>query len=156
MNRLSVATPPRVPAILVRFAPKQRLVRMTYAHSPTILEWQAVMDLVVADPGYRPGYAFLVDQRGNRNGSTSAFVTEMIHYLRVRSDRIRDARWAVVVDGPAPYGMARAGRTLANDLSIEMEVFQGDSVEKAERWVLGTARNTPCGWLETPALKLAS
>jgi len=113
----------------------QRLVLLKYAHSPTIAEWTDAMDVVLADRDYRAGFGFLLDLRGNRPGPGRMLIAAMAHYLDVRQVSFRGARWAVVVDAPAAYRMARAGQDLATDLPLEMAVFQDNTPDKALRWV---------------------
>ena len=149
-RQLVVAVPaPDAAAIQVQVLEEKGLVQLSFAHTPTVPEWTAAMDAALADRGYRAGFGFLVDQRGNRRGLTRLLIGEMVHYLHDHQARIRGARWAVVVDEPAAYGMARACQSLAGGLPLDMAVFQGDTLEKAERWVRRiSARNTPRGWVE--------
>lgn len=55
--------------------------------------------------------------------------------MGAHADKFRSCRWAMVVDDPASYGMARMGQSLMEDMAVSFEIFSDP--EAAEAWLRG-------------------
>jgi hypothetical protein len=120
-----------------------RMVRVQYIDgAPTFDEWARTMLGILRDPAYEPGFGFLVDRRA-APAPNAAFVQATVEFRRAHLEEMGSARWAVVVNDPANYGMARMGQALGDPewSKIEQAVFT--DVADAEAWLVhGDTRKT--------------
>ena len=121
-------------AILIKIDADRRLVTVRYEHaSPTAQEWASAMLEIFRDPGYQPGFNFLVDRRGVPS-PTADFVRATVAFRERHAKEISGSRWAVVVSDPANYGMGRMGEILLEIQGVTQATFH--SLEEAELWLL--------------------
>jgi hypothetical protein len=112
---------------------RARLVLFHYAGSADFSEWAAVMQSLLSDPEYRPGFGFLTDRRSQIEIPSTAFVRSVIDFLHRNGEAIGVKRWATVVGSPAGYGMGRMAQQLGHELPFEIEIFS--DVETARSWL---------------------
>jgi hypothetical protein len=110
-----------------------RLVTLSGARVPDIDEWHATMRKLLADPGYQRGFYFLTDRRLAEEAPTADYLRRAVSFLDVHRTALGQCRWALVVNGPAAYGMGRMAEALCIDTTVEMRVFI-DMVE-AQNWL---------------------
>ena len=116
-----------------RIDPAARRVVIRGFGPSTFEESQRAAEALIADPGYNPTFAILVDGRE-------------LEYLASYQDalRFRDmfgllrtsfrGPIAVVVQGTARYGVSRMIATMADLVGVRMEAFL--SISDAEGWIL--------------------
>lgn len=93
--------------------PAQKLVRVVYRHHPTFAEWKAMMQAVLADPRYVEGFHFLFDKRSAGAAANNTYVEEAVLFYQRHAARM--GRWAILVDGPLAFGMARMTASQCGD-----------------------------------------
>jgi hypothetical protein len=113
--------------------PVARVVEFHYTGSPDFAEWSAVMEAILADPAFHPGYGFLTDRRFVSEAPTTEYVQNVMAFLRKHQAAIGPARWAAVVSGPASYGMVRMAQHLGSELPFQIQVFTDEVM--ARRWL---------------------
>ena len=101
----------------------------------TLEEWMTSVDALLADPRYEPGMGLLHDRRRTARTPFSQEVRAAVDFIRARADALGKARWGLVVEGLAGYGMGRMAEALIDGSSIELRVFRDLAV--AEAWVRG-------------------
>lgn len=84
---------------------EQSLVRITIHDYPTFDEWEKMMLQIFADPQFRPGFDFLSDKREVHGAASTEHVEAVAHFYRRHEGKM--GRWAIVVQGPLAFGMAR-------------------------------------------------
>lgn len=109
------------------------LVTLTGVRVPDYDEWQATMRTVLADPGFRPGFDFLTDRRQAEEAPTADYLRRAVSFLDLNRHRLGQCRWALVVNGPAAYGMGRMAEALCIDTSVQMRVF--NDLREAHAWL---------------------
>lgn len=113
--------------------PSRRLVIVEYAATGTYEDWEACMEAILADPGYVPGYRFLVDRL--RSGPPQPDdARRMIAFVRSHQNEFGDTRWAVVSREVAELGMVRMTQALSASDPGELEYFPNRT--EAMAWLL--------------------
>lgn len=120
-------------ALTYSIDPDSRLVTLTGDQIPDFGEWQATMLIVLADPAFRPGFDFLTDRRRGEEAPTVEYLRRAVSFLDLNRGRLERCRWAVVVRGPAAYGMGRMAEAFSVDTSVEMRVFT--EISDAQEWL---------------------
>jgi hypothetical protein len=109
-----------------------RLLRLTYADTPTLEEWSAAMMAIMADPGCHPGLCVLMD-RTSAGPPTTEFLRGLAAFVDEHRDVVRGWSVAMVVADTASYGMARMGQALLARAGVSFEIFQTPA--DAEGWL---------------------
>ena len=87
----------------------------------------------VHDPAFRKGFNVLSDHRGIVRVITTDQVEQTINLLKSYSDRLRNAKWAIVTRKPASYGMMRLLSVHAQSIPMEVKVFR--NYDAASDWL---------------------
>src|SRR5689334_6687908 len=82
------------------------LVLVTYHRPPTIEGGQQFLAQILVDPGYRPGFGFLLDRRQVRAGTTH-YVQSMVRLVDQHRKRMGSPYWAILVSDSESFGMGR-------------------------------------------------
>jgi hypothetical protein len=99
--------------------------------------WRRTMVEVFADPRFQPGFAVLVDCRTATLAPLTSDVFGVVDFLSSRRTELAQTRWAVVVEEPAGFGMARMTAAVAESAGIDLHAFQ--RVDEALAWLVGGA-----------------
>ena len=111
-----------------------RIVRVVHSGDSPIEEYEAVLTAIFCSPLFQPGFAFLIDRR-RFESPPAAFVRRLIEFLNQNRRSLAGARWAVVVESPAGYGMGRMGQMLAEGTGDAVTVCVFRDVGEAESWL---------------------
>ncbi len=87
----------------------------------------------LTDPDCGPGFHILSDHRRIGEPIKTAELKQMLGFLASFRDKLRGTRWAIVTIKPASMGMMNMLAVMANDLPLEVRVFQ--SKKTAELWL---------------------
>jgi hypothetical protein len=109
------------------------IVAFNFTGSPSFDEWVSGISAVLRDRSFQSGYGFLSDRRGITDVPRTEYVRSVIDFLRGQCTAIGARRWAILVSGPASYGMARMAQQIGDDLPFPIEVFTDEA--KARRWL---------------------
>jgi hypothetical protein len=90
----------------------------------------------VSDPGFEPGFNVLSDHTRITRPITTEQVKLMVGHMESLSDHLAGARWAIVTNSPASYGMMRMLSVFAERVPIELQVFR--DADEANRWLAST------------------
>lgn len=93
-------------------------------------------------PDYAPDSPRLYDARESA-ASISARDMQRLATLQLSRESTRNARSAIVTSRQASYGVARMYQTHAEDMPIEVELFQ--SIDDARAWLLDGRRDADEG-----------
>lgn len=95
--------------------------------------WRDVMMAVFADARYQPGFSVFVDCRSATLAPSTNEVQGVIGFIRSHRAMLGQGRWAVIVEQPAGYGMARMAEAIAGVSSIELRAFR--TPDEAHAWL---------------------
>ena len=109
------------------------LVTLTGARVPDFDEWNATMRRLLADPDFQPGFDFLTDRRMAEAAPTADYLRRAVSFLDLNRKRLGHCRWALVVTGPAAFGMGRMAEALCSETSVQMRVFT--DLMEAQSWL---------------------
>jgi len=90
----------------------------------------------VSDPDFEPGFNVLSDHTRITRPITTEQVKLMVGHMESLSDHLAGARWAIVTNSPASYGMMRMLSVFAERVPIELQVFR--DADEANRWLAST------------------
>ncbi len=110
-----------------------RVVTVHYAGIPNFDEWADTIRAAFHDPDHELGFGFLLDRRLVETAPTADYIRQVVHFVQTHRPESGESRWAVVVRGPAPYGMVRMAQALAEEMPFPLEVFT--DLDKAQRWL---------------------
>jgi hypothetical protein len=116
--------------------PAARLVRLHYDGSPTYREAVLLILGILSDADFRPGFDILADRRGIP-APTPQYVRSLIEFAK-RHHLLGESRFALVVDSPASFGMARMGQHIGDGLPTPIMIFE--DLAEAEAWLGGGGR----------------
>src|SRR5262245_59173982 len=83
--------------------------------------WRDLMIRIFADRRYQPGFSVLVDCRTATLTPSTTDVEGVVGFISGHSTMLGRARWAVVVEREAGYGMARMAEAIAHVSSIDLK-----------------------------------
>jgi hypothetical protein len=104
---------------------------------PSVGEYRRLLDAVLSDPAYRPGFHFLVDRRAVPVAPDTPRVWAMTELLEVIHGRGGPCRLAVVATDDASFGMMRVASALAAGTGVEVGAFRDP--DEARNWLTGPA-----------------
>ena len=110
------------------------MVRVVHSSDSPIEEYEAVLAAIFRSPLFQPGFGFLIDRR-RFESPPAAFVRRLIEFLNQNRRSLAGARWAVVVESPAGYGMGRMGQMLAEGSGDAVTVCVFRDIGEAESWL---------------------
>lgn len=110
--------------------PERSLVRIVYRRHPTVREWQAMMEAILSDPRFRPGFHFLFDKRKLHEAASIAYVEEVSRFYRAH--RHKFGRCAIVAGDLLAFGMSR----MTEGYCIDGNVRAFMEVNEAEAWLV--------------------
>ena len=113
--------------------PAARRVTIRVDGPTTYEDWESSIRTVLADPQYRPGFDFLSDRRTADPPPTIDMVRRAVGFFELNRPRFGDCRWALVVSGPAAYGMGRMAEALAAETGVRVKVFT--QMTAADEWL---------------------
>ena len=99
----------------------------------TLGEIVAAIAQALGHPDFEPGFDILSDHTQITEPITSEQLQQMASHLKAQSHLLAGSRWAVVATQPASYGMMRVWSVLAEQVPLEVHVF--DALEDAEQWL---------------------
>src|SRR5438477_9912571 len=108
--------------------PAERIVSLVYEGDPAFEDFRRAMDGVLADPGYRVGFNFLVDRRRSSEAQTAAYIHAAAAYVEAHIEQLRGSRWAALVKNLTEYGMVRMGQAVTSTLPIEVASFEDEAL----------------------------
>ncbi len=116
------------------------LVCITYTENLlSFFEWNKVMNLILHDPLFKPGYGFLIDRRSITVVPEKGFGKSVALYIQAHIQELRDSHFAVVVSGLATYGIMRMLQGFMGETEHFM-IYR--DIEKAKQWLAEKAAGT--------------
>lgn len=112
---------------------RRRLVVAKVEGDFTLAEVLEAISKAVSDPRFQPGFSVLSDHRKVGTPLTPVQAQAMVAHLGTLADSLAGARWAVVTENPASFGMLRMVSVLAQRVPMEVEVFP--SLDQAHHWL---------------------
>jgi hypothetical protein len=88
------------------------------------------------DPDFERGFNVLSDHTRITQAITTEQVKLLVNHMESLSDHLAGARWAIVTNSPASYGMMRMLSVFAERVPIELRVFR--DADEANRWLAST------------------
>lgn len=119
-------------ALTYNLDPVRRLVRIVLHEPPTLLDAEAVLDQLAADPQFGPGFRVLVDRWQLMLEPDEAYVRGAIEAIASRGPRFTGVRWAAVTSHLSGYRMVRLLiEPFAQQRGVEYRVFmdEGQALE---------------------------
>ncbi len=117
------------------------VVTFHYVSDPPFSEWASTMDAVLRDSAFRHGYGFLLDRSQITTAAETEYIRRIVEYVRAHEHQLSSSRVAVLVQGVAPYGMARMAQILLDQTKSDPQVFS--SRDEALEWLSsGRTRHT--------------
>jgi hypothetical protein len=101
---------------------------------PTLAELEQVLDRLLADPAFRPGYGVLVDRRNLTTEPDAEYARQGILAIASRRARFGDTRWASLTSHLATYGIGRIAEAYADNRDLPYRVFTHEG--EALAWLL--------------------
>lgn len=95
-------------------------------------EMRGAAERALSDPGFRDGFAVLIDVRETPSSPSRQLLEETVHFLASLRPRM-GPRWAVVAGDLLHYGLGRMFGTFADFRGVEVQVF--DDPSRAEAWL---------------------
>jgi hypothetical protein len=120
-------------AVSFRIDPHSRIVFITTAGDSGLSEWTDVMNAILADSLYRPGFNFLSDRRQQSNVPAKEFAKAAADFLKQHAGQMGQFRWATLSDNPAVYGMQRMFTIFSEMRGVTAKAF--DDYEEACEWL---------------------
>lgn len=115
--------------------PARRLVRVVFREPPTLLEVEAVLDQLAADPQFGPGFGVLADRWQLTVEPDEAYLRGAIEAIASRGARFADIRWATVTSHLSGYRMVRLLiEPFAQQRGVSYRVFMDEG--QALEWLL--------------------
>ena len=99
-----------------------------------------VVDAIVRDPDFEPGYSLRSDHRDIEEPSTVDQLQAMVSHRGKYTYKLERTHWAIVTQSAASYGMMRMLSVLGQRAHLTIEVFS--SLEAAESWLQSHAAAT--------------
>jgi hypothetical protein len=117
-----------------RIDPARGFVLLTASARPTIERWTALMDRVLADPAFQPGYSFVADYRNVVVPPDRAYVDAQVVYAQSKAAIIGPLRWAIIVPSrpQAAHAVTQALDTVAGRPDVTLRAFT--DFEAGIRW----------------------
>lgn len=112
----------------------EHLVTVTVSDRVSYEEWEVMIQAVLADPAYQPGFDFLSDRRTANPPPTIDAIRRGMAFFEIHREKLSNCRWALVVAGAAAYGMGRMTEALAAETGVRVKVFT--EMDDARRWLL--------------------
>ncbi|MEW6674202.1 MAG: hypothetical protein AB1427_21110 [Thermodesulfobacteriota bacterium] len=100
--------------------------------------FQAI-DRIRDDPDFESGFAILSDHTGIDTAITPTQAQSTAAHIEQLSRHFAGAKWAVVTQKDASYGMMRMLSVYLETVPVYLQVFR--SFEEAEDWLAGPWRN---------------
>jgi hypothetical protein len=120
--------------ITYRIDPRRKRVYCTIEGTVELPEMVALVESVIGDPDFAPGFGILSDHRRVDRALTSAQLHGFLDFLSRVAERLQGSRFAVVTLKAASYAMMQVLRTLLpHRAGIPMEVFT--TLQDAEAWL---------------------
>lgn len=120
--------------------PSQRIVRVVLREPPTLLDIEAMLDQLAADPQLGSGFGVLADRWHLTVEPDEAVVRSAIEAIAARRDRFAGIRWATVTSHLSGYRMGRLLiEPFAEQQGVAYRVFMDEA--QAMEWLL-EARDT--------------
>ena len=119
-------------ALTYTLDPVRRLVRIVYREPPTLLDAEAVLDQLAADPQFGPGFGVLADRWQLTVEPDEAYVRGAIEAIVSRGAKFTGVRWATVTSHLSGYRMVRLLiEPFAERCGVEYRVFtdEGQALE---------------------------
>jgi hypothetical protein len=105
----------------------------------TLERWRECMLAIFADRRYQPGFAVLVDCRTATLTPSSEDVRGVIDFISSHRVMLGQARWAVVVEREAGFGMARIAEGIAAVSNLDLRAFR--TPDEARVWLAQESRD---------------
>ena len=99
-----------------------RVVLITCGNT-TLERWRELMLRIFTDPRYQPGFSVLVDCRTATLTPSTEEVRGVVSFISSHRTMLGQARWAVVVENPSGYGMARMAEAIALISDVNLRAF---------------------------------
>jgi hypothetical protein len=112
-----------------------RVVVITCGNT-SLERWRDMMMRIFADPRYQPGFSVIVDCRTATLTPSTEDVRGVVSFISSHRAMLGRAQWAVVVERPSGYGMARMAEAIAQISDINLRAFQ--KPDEALAWFAGT------------------
>jgi hypothetical protein len=109
-----------------------RIVCLVYTGAPDFSEWAKTMLSVFRDPNFERGYSFIMDRRHATEAPSKDYIDQTTAFHERHKDILGKTHVAMVVSGPASYGMVRMSQALMDDTEY-IHVFT--DIENAKQWL---------------------
>jgi hypothetical protein len=113
--------------------PTARRVTIRVDGPTSYQDWEDSIRAVLADPQFQPGFDFLSDRRSADPPPTIDMVRRAVGFFELNRRQFGTCRWALVVSGPAAYGMGRMAEALAAETGVRVKVFT--QMAAADQWL---------------------
>lgn len=109
-----------------------RTVYLNYTGHPAFDEWAETMRSAFRDPGFEPGFSFIMDRRLVTAAPKTDYIDRIVAFIKDHPVELGQSNVAIVVTGLGSYGMARMSQSLLED-TTRTRIFT--TIEEAERWL---------------------
>ena len=99
--------------------------------SPQFVDFKITMETVFKDSNYDTGFTFLLDRHLVDEPPSTDCIRRSVDLFRKHEAKLNCL--AVVVKNMATFGMVRMAQLLAEDVDIDLQVF--NDIEEAKRWL---------------------
>lgn len=118
-----------------RIDPALGLVRLSGGEElPTVADLEEVLDRLLADPQFRPGFGVLVERRQLNVAPDRTYVRGGIEALAARRGHFGPSRFASLTLNLTSFGMGRMGEAFADNRDVPYRVFMNE--RDAVEWLL--------------------
>ncbi len=115
---------------------ERRLVVATVFGEVSITGMIETLNASVNDPDFERGFNVLSDHTQITQAITASQLNRLVNHMASLPDKLAGARWAIVTDSQASYGMMRMLSVRAESIPMEVKVFR--KTDEAERWLAST------------------
>jgi hypothetical protein len=109
-----------------------RIVTLIYTGNPDFDEWATTMRDVFRDPGFRPGFSFILDRRLVTVAPSTDYIKKIANFIKGHPIELGKCFTALVVSEIASYGMGRMSQGFLSDVE-HVQVFK--DIEEAKQWL---------------------
>jgi hypothetical protein len=109
-----------------------RIVCLVYTGAPDFSEWAQTMLSVFRDPNFERGYSFIMDRSHATEAPSKDYIDQTAAFHKEHKDILGKTYVAIVVSGPASFGMARMAQVLMEDNDYAQAFTD---IEDAKQWL---------------------
>ena len=111
----------------------KHIVTLRFTGDTSYVDWEAVMDTVLANVEYVVGMCVMSDRRDAENVPSSHHIQDLVGYLIRNAPSFSGCGVAIVAVSAADFGMGRMAEILAEETGVQLRAFH--SPEQALAWL---------------------